>query len=112
KDWRVLVTASAVVALDHFGRGLLWPESVYGTAVGASWRWLEHAGWVVFIDCFLILSCRRSRIDTRLLAQRQAELEAANESIEQKVLVRTRELQQSEQRFRTLADHSPVGIFQ
>src|SRR6202051_1406497 len=57
RDWRVLVTASAVVAADHFLRGLFWPMSVFGTAVASNWRWLEHAGWVVFEDLFLIRSC-------------------------------------------------------
>src|SRR6266480_919358 len=30
RDWRVLISASAVVAADHFIRGLFWPQSVYG----------------------------------------------------------------------------------
>src|SRR5258708_27091531 len=50
RDWRVLLVASVVVALDHVIRGWFWPESVYGITTGAEWRWLEHAGWVVFID--------------------------------------------------------------
>jgi len=48
RDWRVLITASAVVAADHYLRGLLWPRSAYGAAVVSDWRWLEHAGWVIF----------------------------------------------------------------
>src|SRR6516162_8510369 len=28
RDWKVLVTATIVVASDHFMRGMLWPESV------------------------------------------------------------------------------------
>src|SRR6478752_4842540 len=31
RDWRVLVTASIVVALDHFLRGTYWPQSIFGT---------------------------------------------------------------------------------
>jgi len=30
RDWRVLVTASVVVATDHILRGFFWPQSVYG----------------------------------------------------------------------------------
>src|SRR6478752_2554922 len=30
RDWRVLITATVVVALDHMARGLFWPESIYG----------------------------------------------------------------------------------
>ena len=32
RDWRVLIVAAAVVAADHFLRGLYWPRSVYGIA--------------------------------------------------------------------------------
>src|SRR5205085_7643571 len=30
RDWRVLITASAVVYADHILRGIYWPQSVYG----------------------------------------------------------------------------------
>ncbi|HEX3449385.1 MAG TPA: hypothetical protein VHS97_14085, partial [Isosphaeraceae bacterium] len=30
RDWKVLVSASVVVAADHVIRGLFWPQSVYG----------------------------------------------------------------------------------
>jgi hypothetical protein len=40
RDWRVLITASVVVAADHLLRGIYMPESVYVVAGGAEWRWL------------------------------------------------------------------------
>src|SRR6185295_6898298 len=46
RDWRVLLTATVVVAVDHLLRGIYWPQSVYGTLLSSEWRWLEHAGWV------------------------------------------------------------------
>ena len=104
RDGRVLLTGSAVVAADHFLRGLLWPQSVYGSAVGANWRWLEHAGWVVFIDIFLIHSCRRGQQEMRAIALRQAELEAAHAATEQQVADRTAELRASEARLRRYAE--------
>ncbi|HXG10085.1 MAG TPA: response regulator [Gemmataceae bacterium] len=112
RDWHVLVTASVVITVDHFLRGLYWPESVYGISAGAEWRWLEHAGWVAFLDLFLIRACLRSDREMQEIAQRQAQLEAAHEMVEQKVQERTAELRASERRFRTVATHSPVGIFQ
>ena len=78
RDWRVLITASAVVAIDHFARGLLWPQSVYGVAGGAEWRWVEHAGWVLFEDAFLIVSCFHGIREMRGIALRQAEIELRN----------------------------------
>jgi diguanylate cyclase (GGDEF)-like protein len=60
RDWRVLITASVLTAIDHFVRGVYWPESVYGIVTVSPWRWVEHAWWVVFEDFFLILSIKRS----------------------------------------------------
>lgn len=126
RDWRVLITASAVVAVDHFVRGQFWPQSVFGTVTVTWWRWLEHAGWVVFEDVFLIVACRKSLQDMHASALREAELEATGAKIEAKVYQRTEELnrrtedlagatnqlRESEERFRSLAVSSPIGIFQ
>jgi hypothetical protein len=79
RDWRVLITATILVAADHFIRGLLWPESVYGIVNPEWWRFLEHAFWVVFADTFLILSCLRGVREIERLAERQAQIEALSE---------------------------------
>jgi two-component system sensor histidine kinase/response regulator len=83
RDWRVLLTATGIVAADHFLRGLYWPESVYGVVVRNEWRWLEHAGWVVFEDVMLFMACRIGireaqeisvrRVETELLSERRYE---------------------------------------
>jgi PAS domain S-box-containing protein len=92
RDWKVLASATIVVALDHFLRGLYWPQSIFGVVTPSHWRWLEHAGWVLFEDTFLVISIRQSLREMRGLARRQASLEALNENIELKVTERTREL--------------------
>ncbi len=96
RDWRVLISGSAVVAVDHFLRGMLWPQSVYGVLVPSEWRWLEHAGWVVFEDLILIYSIAQSVREMRLMAQRQDELEATNARIETEVIHRTADLRARE----------------
>lgn len=58
-DWGVLVMAAGTIAIDHFVRGLVWPESVYGITNPEWWRFLEHGFWVIFCTIFLIVSCRR-----------------------------------------------------
>jgi two-component system, sensor histidine kinase and response regulator len=78
RDWRVLIPATAIVAADHFLRGLYWPQSVYGVAVASEWRWVEHAAWVVFEDVFLVISCVRGTQELREIASRTAVLEQAN----------------------------------
>ena len=75
RDWRVLIPATIVVALDHLLRGFFWPQSVYGVLVASQWRWLEHAAWVLFEDVFLFVACRRSLAEMKETADRTAALE-------------------------------------
>ena len=83
RDWRVIATASAVVAADHLLRGYYWPISIYGVATPHIWRTAEHAGWVVFEATFLVVFCNQCRRELREVSAREAELEAARERIEQ-----------------------------
>lgn len=80
RDWRVLITASSVVAVDHLLRGWYLPLSIYGAAVPTLIRSLEYAGWVVFEDVFLILSIFEARRATRNVGRNQAEAEFANKA--------------------------------
>ncbi len=75
RDWRVLIPATIVVALDHLLRGIYWPQSVYGVLVVSQWRWLEHSAWVAFEDLFLVVSCRRAVSEMQDTAARTAALE-------------------------------------
>jgi PAS domain S-box-containing protein len=75
RDWRVLVPATLVVAADHFLRGLYWPASVYGVFMPSEWRWLEHAGWVLFEDVVLIAAIQRSVREMWKIAERTTALE-------------------------------------
>jgi signal transduction histidine kinase len=93
RDWRVLLSATIVVAVDHLLRGVYLPQSVFGVLTPSSWRWLEHAAWVIFEDVFLFISIQQGRQDMHKVAERQARLEALNESIEQRVHERTQELE-------------------
>ncbi len=97
RDWRVLLTATVVVAGDHFLRGLFWPQSVFGVTSDGGWRWLEHAGWVAFEDIFLIYACLKGVAEMRGIAEQRARLEAVNAGIEATVRHRTAELQESRQ---------------
>lgn len=78
-DWQVLITATVVVAADHFLRGIYWPESVYGVSNPEWWRFLEHAGWVAFEDVFLIWSCIFGQREIAAAAVRQASIEHLSE---------------------------------
>src|SRR5205823_66512 len=73
RDWRVLIPATIVVAADHLLRGVFWPQSVYGVLTASEWRWLEHAGWVLFEDTFLLIAIKRSISEMWGIAERTAE---------------------------------------
>lgn len=92
RDWRVLVPATIVVATDHFLRGVFWPQSVYGVLTASNWRWLEHAGWVIFEDTFLLIAIRHSIGEMWRIAERTSEIERLNEGLEVHVANRTAEL--------------------
>jgi uncharacterized protein (DUF486 family) len=83
-DWPLLVTATVVVAADHLLRGMLYPESVYGIANPEWWRFLEHAGWVVFEDIVLAWSCVIGMKELKKTAARQAQVESLKEREEAK----------------------------
>jgi two-component system, sensor histidine kinase and response regulator len=106
RDWRVFIPATLVVAADHFVRGVYWPQSVFGVLTASPWRWVEHAGWVIFIDIFLIRSCLQSVREMKDIAQQRAQLEASNEIIEGKVLERTAELRASEEELRAAKERA------
>ncbi len=93
RDWRVLIPATVVVAADHLIRGIYFPQSVYGVLTASEWRWLEHAGWVIFEDSFLIASCLRGRREMYQIAERTAAKEA------------------SEERYRSVVEQTAEGIF-
>ncbi|HYJ45845.1 MAG TPA: PAS domain-containing protein, partial [Pyrinomonadaceae bacterium] len=92
RDWRVLVPATLVVAADHFLRGVLWPQSVYGVLTASEWRWLEHAGWVLFEDTFLFIAIRHSVSEMWSIAERTAEIRILNTGLEHHVSERTAQL--------------------
>jgi signal transduction histidine kinase len=93
RDWRVLVPATIVMAADHAMRGIFWPESVFGVLAVSPWRWIEHAGWVLFEDIFLVWACVRGAEELAMLALRQAELETTNERVEAEVQRKTARLE-------------------
>jgi len=83
---------TVVVAADHFLRGMFWPQSVYGVLAASEWRWLEHAGWVLFEDTFLLIAIKRSVSEMWNIAERTVESERLNKELEGYVIQRTGQL--------------------
>ncbi|HEX2101587.1 MAG TPA: ATP-binding protein, partial [Candidatus Synoicihabitans sp.] len=125
RDWRLLLTATVIVALDHLLRGIWFPSSVYGVPYATAWRTVEHAAWVLFEDAVLVWACVASRREMREICQQQDARTALLENLEERVQSRTAELAEeaaqhketatelraSEERFRNLVTHAPIGIF-
>ncbi|SEM73201.1 His Kinase A (phospho-acceptor) domain-containing protein [Stigmatella aurantiaca] len=77
RDWKVLLTATLTIGVDHFLRGLFWPESIYGTPVPQPWRVGEHLFWVAFMDIVLFVACRAALCEVQEMAKRRAMAELA-----------------------------------
>lgn len=93
-DWRVLLTATAVAAVDHLLRGLFYPASVFGVLTVDIWRVVEHAWWVVFMVGFLVKGAFDAIQSKHRFAKQQAEAEAA--SAKNAELIAAAEHQQAE----------------
>ena len=132
RDRNVLIPATLVVALDHILRGVFWPQSVYGVLFASNWRWLEHAGWVLFEDAVLFVAIRRSVTEMWDMAVRSAQTADLNQSLELRVAERTAEvvtinqglekeiadrklaeeaLLYSEREHRSIFDNATMGIY-
>ncbi len=91
RDWRVLVTATLVIAVDHFARGYFWPQSIFGVLTASPWRSVEHAGWVLLEDVILIVAGQENLRSLKRAARREAELAILNQSFEDQVRAKTQE---------------------
>lgn len=98
RDWRTLIPATIVVATDHAIRGIYFPESVFGDLASSPWRWMEHAGWVIFEDIILINFCVRARKEMREIATGRAATERAGVALEEKVRQRTADLERAKEK--------------
>ena len=92
RDWTILITATVIVAADHFIRGVFYPLSAFGIVTESPYRWIEHAAWVLFEVAFLVPGCKRLRNEIRELCVRQTEIEDAKRTVDLKVAERTRDL--------------------
>jgi PAS domain S-box-containing protein len=123
RDVWVLVSATAVVAADHFiGQ---WVQSVFGASPPEPWTWVEFTGWVLFEDTLLALWIWESLRLMFHVATHQAEQRLLHETIEREVAdhlealnqenVKYKQIQasleKSEAKFRSLGESSPDAIF-
>lgn len=81
RDWRVVVLAAGVAAVDHLLRGWVFPLSIYGSTESPWWRVIEHAAWVVVETGFLAYFCIVTRRELTEVAASQLALTKQSESL-------------------------------
>ncbi|MEQ1504326.1 MAG: ATP-binding protein [Myxococcota bacterium] len=106
RDWRPLVTATTVAAVDNLVRGLWLPASIYGIADPSWARSAEHIGWIGFETVVLVVGVLNAVGEMRTMAEREATLERINLTVESEVRRKTSELRKSLDRYRTLVEGS------
>ena len=82
RDWRVLLTATAAVAVDDFARGAYWSHPAFGVAGSPFGRAIEHVGWVVLEDVFLAFAIRNSVGEMKNSAKHLARVEQSVRELE------------------------------
>lgn len=98
RDVRVLLLATAIVAVDHLVRGIWWPQSVFGVAFENPYRWIEHALWVLSEVFFLAIASAWGLRELRQIAETHVDLEIDRDRVEARVQERTRELRAEKER--------------
>jgi signal transduction histidine kinase len=93
RDLKVLAVGTVIVAVDHLFRGIWYPQSVFGVFNESPFRWIEHAGWVVFEDIFLGFACFRGLKEMKTVAHSEAQVTMMHEKAEELVQLRTKELE-------------------
>ena len=94
-DWKVLLIPTIITVIDHYAGGYYFPMSVYGTNYATYLRATEHAAWVVFEDVVLFYMISTGQELLRNTAAKHKELEDSLSLVEEKVIARTKDLEES-----------------
>lgn len=86
RDPGVILAATVIVAVDHIGRGLFWPQSIFGIDTASLLRPIEHAAWLIFEDVIVVWMILKNRKEMWSLSEhvhnRAAERDALMSELE------------------------------
>ncbi|MBX3721737.1 MAG: Hpt domain-containing protein [Turneriella sp.] len=111
RDWKIVLTGTVFIAVDHLARGIFWPQSVFGITAGIDWRWVEHAAWVVVMDVVLFMGVIIATREVRQIAEQKVVVDNYAGNMEQLVTERTAQLQVSQKETQTVLDSIDEGLF-
>ena len=113
QDWPILITGAVVTAVDHFTRGIYWPESIFGVISSSEFRIVEHAAWVVLEVSFLAKGCLQNvqRLKDTARAQSVASLrrdqaDELMENLEKEKKIAQRKAQEAQELSDTVEQHN------
>ena len=75
QDWRAMLPAAGVAAVDHVARGVFWPQSLLGAEQATFLLITEHAFWVVVETTVLSVFAVRMNANARAGVEREARIE-------------------------------------
>ncbi|HBE69403.1 MAG TPA: hypothetical protein DDW52_14755 [Planctomycetaceae bacterium] len=111
QDRLLFVPGVAIITADHLIRGVLWPESVFGTAMMSVVRAFEHAGWVLFCTVFLLWGVTQTLKLLRKSAELQASLIDERDLLETRVEDRTQEIEHQRYIMAAVMQTIPAAVF-
>ena len=111
RDPRVLWTAVGAATLSHLALWAALREAAMSGLFASPVHAVERGLWLVLEAATLILMIRAGASELDQVVSRQGRLEVMNRLREMEIQNRTAELAQSEERFRSLFQDSPIGLF-
>jgi len=79
RDWRVFLPATLIVVAYHLLAWLGGLDSARGLATPTPGWFFEHLGWIACAEACLVIACIRGEREMRQAAERQANLETAEQ---------------------------------
>lgn len=111
QDRLLFIPGVVIITIDHLIRGMLWPESVFGTTMMSAMRAFEHAGWVLFCSVFLLWGVTQTLKLLRKSAELQASLTEERDLLETRVEDRTREIEHQRYIHAAVMQTIPASVF-
>ncbi|MCC9606524.1 methyl-accepting chemotaxis protein [Blastopirellula sp. JC732] len=81
RDPWTIVLATVVVAVDHLGRAIFWPQSIFGVSDPAVMRALEHAMWVIIEDAVLLVGIAQARREAAEAVKQHISVDRSHETL-------------------------------